>query len=269
MENMSQLSLPNFANTFSPRILAYPKSPLRYPGGKARAVPYVLSLIPNNIRTIISPFLGGGSIEIAAASNGIQVFGFDIFQPLITFWKFLLEDPGELANEVTKYFPLLKSDFYRLQKVNLHIDIESAAIFYVLNRCSFSGSTLSGGMSPGHPRFTKSSIEYLRNFTSPNLKVECQDFTNVFRQYPDEFMYLDPPYMTDSALYGRNGDAHKQFDHFQLASLLKKRNNWLLSYNDCSEIRELYSGYNILTPSWKYGMSNNKDSREIIILNYE
>jgi len=57
---------------------------------------------------------------------------------------------------IHKYYPLSRNMFYQLQK-NYHSindNIVRAGIFFVLNRCSFSGTTLSGGMSPGHPRFT-------------------------------------------------------------------------------------------------------------------
>ncbi|MCG8626314.1 MAG: DNA adenine methylase, partial [Proteobacteria bacterium] len=59
------------------------KSPLRYPGGKSRAVSMILGLLPAGIKTLASPFLGGGSIELAVASHGVKVYGYDIFKPLV------------------------------------------------------------------------------------------------------------------------------------------------------------------------------------------
>ena len=255
-----------FSITYSQPQIIYPKSPLRYPGGKARAVSQILALIPKETQILISPFFGGGSIEIAAAFRGIKVFGFDIFDPLVNFWKFLLRDSIELANRVKTHYPLSKDKFYDLQKHDFSNSLESAAVFYVLNRSSFSGATLSGGMSPGHPRFTLSSIAYLQNFKCENLFVEKQDFKKTFQKYQKELMYLDPPYLIKSTLYGKKGDAHKEFDHNGLFELLKKRDKWILSYNDCPEIRSLYFGYRYFSPNWKYGMSNDKNSRELIII---
>ena len=82
-------------------------------------------------------------------------------------------------------------------------------------------------------------------------------------------LYLDPPYLIQSKLYGKKGDLHKNFDHVGLAKILKKRNNWILSYNNSKEIHELYSDYIILYPDWKYGMSRNKSSREVLILSHD
>lgn len=246
--------------------VTYPKSPLRYPGGKARAVIQLLKFIPDTESTLVSPFFGGGSIEIAVASLGITVKGYDVFQPLVHFWEELIRDPDTLADLVETYHPLPKEKFYELQKATFLDRLEDAAVFYVLNRSSFGGSTLSGGMSPGHPRFTKSSIEYLRNFRVPNLSVSYGDFHQTIPDNSEALLYLDPPYLIANSLYGKNGNAHKDFDHPGLCSILHKRDKWILSYNDCNELREMYKGYRLLTPQWKYGMSNNKESRELLIL---
>ena len=42
-----------------------PKSPLRYPGGKSRALKQILPLIPVNISEFREPFVGGGSVFFA------------------------------------------------------------------------------------------------------------------------------------------------------------------------------------------------------------
>jgi len=52
-----------------------------------------------------------------------------------------------------------------------------------------------------------------------------------------------------------------------LATILKGRDNWILSYNNCPEILKLYENYDILYPDWKYGMSSDKNSKEVLIIN--
>jgi DNA adenine methylase len=243
------------------------RSPLRYPGGKSRGVQTITSFFPKNLRVMLSPFFGGGSIELFMATKGVKVLGYDIFGPLVEFWQCLLNNPELLALEVEKYFPLPKEKFYQLQisQNNFFSKLERAAIFYVLNRASFSGSTLSGGMSPEHPRFTKTSIDRIKDFFNPNISIEQLDFKESLMKYPNIFTYLDPPYLIKNSLYGLKGNTHKEFDHETLALILSNREKWILSYNDCTEIRDLYSQFYILTPEWKYGMSNNKSSKEVLI----
>lgn len=248
------------------------KSPLRYPGGKSRAVKILYQFIPHGTKELCSPFFGGGSFEIYCVQKGIRVYAYDNFQPLVDFWQYLLEDPNTLADEVEKYYPLKREDFYKLQ--NIHIEskskLERATLFFVLNRTSYSGSTLSGGMASGgpydNPRFTKSAIQKMREFKISNLSVELADFTESIPKHNDVLLYLDPPYLIESKLYGRKGDLHKDFDHNKLARILKGRNKWILSYNNSKEIRDLYEDYPIEIPKWTYGMSNNKSSREVLIL---
>lgn len=245
---------------------SFPKSPLRYPGGKARAVKQILNIIPAAEDILVSPFFGGGSVEIAAAYLGKTVIGYDIFTPLVDFWIELLQNPDVLANKVKEYFPLSKSRFYDLQKMSFNDRLESAAVFYVLNRSSFGGSTLSGGMSPGHPRFTESSIDYLQNFQATNLSVSSGDFHQTIVNHSNSFLYLDPPYLIENSLYGKNGDTHKGFDHEGLCSLLQHRDKWVLSYNDSRLIRDMYKKFRFFKPQWKYGMSADKESRELLII---
>jgi DNA adenine methylase len=247
-----------------------PRSPLRYPGGKSRAVKPIYACIPDNVTKLCSPFLGGASIELACSTK-MQVHGSDVFEPLIAFWEMLLANPEKLIERVKTYYPLSRTKFYNLQKryINLTDKIERAAAFFVLNRSSFSGTTLSGGMSPGHPRFTRSAIERLKTFKATNFEVECADFRDVIPKYDDAFLYLDPPYMNGQALYGLRGDTHKGFDHPALAELLYKRDRWILSYNDCEEIRKLYQSYDFYPIEWIYGMSNNKQSNEVLVLSHD
>ena len=166
------------------------------------------------------------------------------------------------------YHPLKRARFYKLQKRYLSVEdpLERAAIFYVLNRSSFSGITLSGGMSPGHPRFTPSAIQKLSAFTATNLSIEREDFRASIAANPDAFLYLDPPYMNGQKLYGIRGDTHAGFDHDALKERLDRRGRWILSYNDCLQIRHMYRNYRLLTPDWQYGMGHNKMSNEVVIV---
>lgn len=245
---------------------------LRYPGGKSRAVHLLAQYIPPTITEMVSPFLGGASFELAVADHlQIPVYGYDVFTPLTDFWQ-IATNPRylpALVEQVKALHPLSKEQFYELQETydSLPTKVARAAAFYVLNRASFSGSTASGGMSPGHTRFTPSQIAKLQAFKAPHLHVKKQSFEQTLKQHPTELMYLDPPYYIKSCLYGDKGDTHRNFDHAGLAKLLLQRKGpWLLSYNDCPEIRQLYEGRPFTTPVWVYGMSANKASKEILIM---
>jgi len=245
------------------------KSLLRYPGGKSRAINQLFKHVPDSVNTICSPFLGGASFELFLTSKGIEVYGYDAFEPLVNFWRNALDNPNNMVDVVQNNYPISKEEFYSIRKNYEMVDnsTKKAAMFYILNRASFSGSTMSGGMSPNHPRFTQSSIDRLKVFSNDHISVECKDFKDSILSHPQDFLYLDPPYAINSNLYGNKGDMHKTFDHEELFKILNGRDNWVLSYNNSEYVTDLYDEYDIFYPDWKYGMSKDKDSKEVIIVN--
>jgi DNA adenine methylase len=257
------------------------RSPLRFPGGKSRGVKYLFPLIPPSTREMVAPFAGGLSLELYCASMfDITVYAYDVFEPLVTFWKCLLADRKKLVEELQIYpLPITKELFYKIRKhfVGFPDDYQRAAAYFILNRCSFSGSTLSGGFTSykmketnRNPRYTETTIEGLTTFKLNKGKVciESLDFSESLRKHTDLFAYIDPPYLIANKLYGKRGDAH-DIKHEDLFKALKDRTApWLLSYNDCDEIRELYKDFFIIDSiQWAYGMSENKKSKELVIMN--
>lgn len=246
-----------------------------YPGGKSRAISVLRRYFPEGVREMCSPFFGGGSLEFACAADGVRVHGSDAFAPVVNFWRETLRDPVRLAEQVRQYHPLTRGRFLKLQRNynELIAPLDQAAAFYALNRASFSNTTFSGGFSPGHKSFSLASIERLRNFTAAGVSVELLDFADAVAKHPGKFLYLDPPYAIQqmSKLYGHGGDMHRGFDHQRLADILKGHDGpWLLSYNDCADVREWYAGREFIRVTWAYSMSKHKRPNEVLILgNYE
>lgn len=239
---------------------------LRYPGGKTRAVNILYKYIPENTKTVISPFFGGGSFEIFLANKNIKILGYDNFYPLVCFWKAVLNDKERLIKLVKDFYPLRKNEFYAVQKniAFLVDETEIGAVFYVLNRCSFSGTGLSGGMSSNHPRFTPSSIERIEKFNT-KFQIEYMSFDKSIIKN-DGLIYADPPYLVEQSLYGNKGDMHDGFDHLLLAKLLNERENFILSYNNCEQVHSMYHKHKFIYPEWSYGMGNSKQSKEVLII---
>ena len=251
----------------------YLKSPLRYPGGKSRAVKEITKYFPKAEEYIFT-FTGGASIELFTFQNlSKNIKCYDVFQPLINFWNNLSTHNDEMVEHIQRHYPLPRDAFYSLQKnTKTTADpIQQGAEFYVLNRCSFSGSTLSGGISPNHPRFTEKGIESLRKYKGLGFAVENKSFEeSISKTSSESFIYLDPPYkIKGDNLYGDKGSTHKFFNHLLLRDVLQDKKNWIMSYNDSDEIRNLYSDYKIISLEWAYGMTKNRKSKEILIFGEE
>lgn len=264
------------------------KSPLRYPGGKFRARKILEEFVPANVKSVVSPFFGGGSFELHLNNKGIQVRGHDKFWLLTNFWEQLLQDRITLSSIIEPYLGCITKDTFKLWQNELSLIetaeekpesglLEIAMKFFIVNRCSFSGATLSGGFSKysAEDRFTLSSVESIRNFENPNLQVSYADFEYVLcnEVEKDDFLFLDPPYKLNQAsnkLYGVKGSMHKAFDHEKLFEIVSSGNNrFLLTYNDSEEIRDIWSNYKIIDTAWSYGMNTSRQSSELIITNCE
>ena len=272
------------------------KSPLRYPGGKSRALKQILPLIPVNISEFREPFVGGGSVFFALRSlfqEHIKSYWInDLNYDLYCFWKQVRDNGSNLVEVLTETYTTTvdgRALFEELTQVKdqlnqnraLLCEFQRAVRFFVLNRITFSGVVDSGGYSQSayEKRFTESSIERVRNI-SPHLsgvKITNTDYTNtLFQDGDDVFIFLDPPYWkaTGSKLYGVRGELHTTFDHAQFAENMKKcPHRWLITYDDSSTIRELFDFAEIQEWTLQYGMNNyRKDSaakgKELFIKNY-
>jgi DNA adenine methylase len=255
-------------------------SPLRYPGGKSRAVEILTNILEREFgkdkKILLSPFFGGGSFEIFS-SKKYKIVGNDIFKPLYNFWESLKNNKNKLVENILKIKrPVSKEEFLNFRKnimenfTDNNIDI--ATLFFVINRCSFSGSTFCGGFSKeaSGKRFTDSSIERLKDTNLENFTFSNLDFEEFLSNYPENsetIIYADPPYYIKSYIYGKDGDLHEKFDHERFFKVISKRKDWILSYNDCEYIRNLYKDFRIEKVEWAWSMNNGKDkSKEIIIL---
>ena len=167
--------------------------------------------------------------------------------------------------------------------MSLDNPLEQSVMYFVINRCSFSGATLSGGFSSeaSKKRFTKSSVDRVKKLNLSSFSIYNLDFSEFLDQHvsDENIIFLDPPYYLEkhSKLYGNNGDMHEHFDHAKLHQCLTTKSNWLLTYNNCDYIKNLYKDYTIIEVNWSYGMCNvqskskdekakMKESSEIVII---
>ncbi len=262
------------------------KSPLRYPGGKSRAIKTIAPIIPD-FKEYREPFLGGGSVFIYVKQKfpNKKFWINDLYSNLFYFWEHTQNNVEELIKQI--YF--WKNNFkngrdlhrYLIENIENFDPLKKAAAFFIFNRITFSGTSESGGFSKAayEKRFTRSSIErvVLLSTILNNALITNQDYQKVIEKEGDSvFIFLDPPYYsaTKSALYGKNGNLHKVFDHKRLADTLKKSNHkWLITYDDSEYIKELYSFANITQWNLTYGMRNvdksgNQIGKELFISNY-
>jgi DNA adenine methylase len=274
------------------------KSPLRYPGGKSKAIKKLSEFTDIAFKEYREPFVGGGSlfIYLKQCFPDRQFWINDLNTDVYSFWKAAQENLAEMLTLIKKFKKEKdgKALYQKLLAMNLGelSLIERGARFFVLNRITFSGTTESGGFSERafQGRFTDSSIDRvaaLSEILDKNVKITNLDYSELLKNdrsvlhvHEDHeagenaeievqpqcqiLIYLDPPYYsaTHSRLYGKKGNLHSGFDHQRFSEEIKAcKMNWFISYDNSKFVRELFSFAKQHAWQLQYGMNNsNKDS---------
>ncbi|MBF2760639.1 MAG: DNA adenine methylase [Ectothiorhodospiraceae bacterium AqS1] len=295
------LFLARLASTGKNPYKRYTRSPLRYAGGKSLAVGIIIESIPDNIETVVSPFMGGGSVEIALARElDIPVIAYDIFTILCRYWQVHIDKPERLADTLMQWQPT--QDTYKEVKDRLKShwqgeckieDKTLLAAHYWYNHNLSYGPGFLGWMSKIYecPDRYKRLVDKVRHFDAKNLRVRQGSFEKSLPRHKGDFLYCDPPYYLQGnskmfrGIYPQRNFPiyHDGFDHQALRDiLLDHEGGFLMSYNDCDVIREWYSSCDIRRVEWRYTMGqgetrigknridngtydNVKDSHEILI----
>ena len=252
-------------------------SPIRYAGGKSLAIGHIIERLPK-IRRLISPFFGGGSVEIAIAKKlKVKVIGSDIDEPLINYWNFQLNHNEKLYKSLKKLKPN-KETYYEVmgicrkwRKKERKLTPLQLATYFFFNHALSYGPSFIGWPSKiylNEDRYEK-LLNKLRNFKA-DIKVFNLSFEKLFKKYPNDFFYCDPPYflkedcpsskMFNGVYPERNKPFyHNNFDHDLLRDCLKKhKGGFILSYNNCNKAREYYNKYDLIYPDWQYTMGQGE-----------
>jgi DNA adenine methylase len=264
------------------------RSPLRYPGGKSRAIRQILAKLPLDWHEYREPMVGGGSvfIELKQLYPNLPIWINDLNPEVYYFWKCARDRLSELVAQV-RQIKQTRTDGRELFQELANIDSETlsecdrAARFFVLNRITFSGTIEAGGYSQKSfdKRFTESSIDRLSclDRVLDNVKITNLDYSELLQTEGDRVLiFLDPPYFsaTKSKLYGKRGQLHANFDHERFSRELHQcYHRWLVTYDDCSEIRQNFKFANLYEWELQYGMNNYKQKQadkgaELFITNY-
>ena len=277
-----------------PKTLKSLKTPLRYPGGKSRAVVKLLQYLPDltQVKEFREPFIGGGSvaIEITKRYPHIEIWANDLYWPLYNFWCELQHNGDKLQKELVSLKGVHCNQdsarcLFQSMKEIINDEEESefdrAIAFYIVNKCSFSGLTESSSFSPqasdsnfslrGIERLSEYS-ELIQSWTITNLSYErmLSDDSNIFT-------YLDPPYDIKDNLYGRKGGMHKKFDHDMFAEECDKYTSpMLISYNSDQIVKDRFKEWTVGEFAHTYTMRSvgcyNIDQatrKELVLTNYE
>ena len=211
-------------------------------GGKKALRDEILLRFPVEYERYIEVFGGGGWVLFRKPPDDFEVYN-DFNPNLTNLFRCVREHPKKLT-EALRYTLNSRLDFKHarqmLKSETKLPDIKRAAYFYQLIRQSYASGLDSYG---GVPRSMWSKFPLIDAAAGRLQKVviENRDFEPLIKQYdrPKALFYCDPPYYATEDYY--EDVEFTKDDHQRLAdALLNIQGKFLLSYNDCPEIRELY-----------------------------
>ena len=274
------------------------KTPLRYPGGKSKALKTLSPWFPQRISEYREPFIGGGSVAInfTKSNPDVPVWINDLYVPLYNFWVQLRDRGEELSQRVReekqrtldegdrdKVTAKAKELFNRYkEEIDTYDDFEKAVAFFIMNKCSFSGLTENSTFSQtaSNSNFSLVGADKLAQFSKliKNWKITNIDYSEVMKAHGsrDTFIFLDPPYDIKDFLYGKNREMHKKFDHDRFADdVYNCLYKFMITYNLNDRLLELYKNYNLKEWKLRYSMAHRGDKgtdenvkTELLVTNY-
>tara|TARA_Y100000289_G_C3915105_1_gene146978 strand:- start:317 stop:1240 length:924 start_codon:yes stop_codon:yes gene_type:complete len=271
------------------------KTPLRYPGGKSRALTKIFSHVPDlsGYDEYREPFVGGGSvaIHISKMYPKMDIWVNDLYPPLVNFWQQLQANGKRMRDKLTELKsrypePASAKGLFLESKQYLHTSEDpfwTAISFYIVNKCSYSGLTESSSFSKmaSDNNFTQRGIDRLPAFSQiiKNWTITNTTYQDVMFDEQSErkaFIYLDPPYDIKDNLYGKKGDMHKGFNHDDFANdCVNCTFDSIVSYNSDQLIKDRFENWSMAEFDHTYTlrsvgqyMREQKDRKELLLFNY-
>jgi DNA adenine methylase len=260
--------------------LAKVGTPLRYPGGKTRALEQIAAMLPNHrFPLYVEPMVGGGSVFLMAFQRGIadSYWINDLYDPVYAFWKTIQDEDlnREMRDRLGGTVEAIGGKPDRAKALFAYVsghhssDMRTLARdFFFINRATFSGVFSNGGFSreASVKRFTMSSVERLEPMVGVlrGVKITHEDVLDLIPKIPEgSFVFLDPPYVSAKNLYGNKGGLHNEFPHDALAEVIGRyahKFSFLMTYDskimERKTPRSIYKNFSVQEWSLRYSMDS-------------
>ena len=285
------------------------RTPVSWMGNKTSILHILYAVFPLNYERYIEPFGGSGAVLLGKNKpDKFEVYN-DYNHNLVNLFRCMRERPMAFIKELGFYplnarddFNAIKDFFKREQfndkyleeeleitkmllpapqadeivemyvKLKQDYDLRRAVMFLKSLRYSYSSSGKSFACQPFSVVSLFKLIEQLGTRLA-NTVIENQDFEVLIKHYDrdNSFFYCDPPYFSSEYVYqcGFTWD-----DHLRLRETLRNaKGKWLVSYNDCQEIRNLYKDSSFAdftrVHSMKQRTNAGEQFPELLISNYD
>lgn len=227
----------------------------------------IVSQIPDHSR-YVEAFGGAAWVLFAKPSSKEEVYN-DLNGELSNFFRIVQTAPRALIDFLMDM--LDSRDLFETLKaadIEAMNEIERAARYFYINRCSFSSRGWNFG---GHfDRLHKSDRISLAYKRLQGVRIENLDYAELIKRYDSKnsFFYLDPPYDCEEARFYYAYFQQKDYQKLNLI-LSNLKGKFLLSINNSDFMKKTFGKFNIAEVPHKYSIGQEKKTvQELLISNY-
>lgn len=263
-------------------------TPLRYPGGKGKLAAFIKATVEENDLLdghYVEPYAGGAAValELLLHEYVRHIHINDISKPIFSFWKSVLVHTEQLCRKI-RDAKLSVQNWDRqkavIENAEEQDDLDLGFALFFLNRTNRSG-ILNGGIIGGRDQTGPWKIDARYNAPELIKRIEAiarlqnrieltrEDAYNLIKRLkaslpPKSLFYLDPPYYVKGKELYLNFYFHK--DHLQIAKLVRSihKQKWIVSYDNATEIRQLYRGCPSVTYGLRYSARESREGTEVM-----
>lgn len=262
-------------------------TPLRYPGGKGKFSPFVKTLMKVNNFTgdYLEPYAGGAGVALDLLFNGCckKIHINDLDEAIFNFWKSVTVDTENFLRTLNDT-PVTIEEWHKQKSIlddpKNHTILEHGFATFFLNRTNRSG-ILKAGVIGGKAQSGEYKLDARFNKINLIRRIErIGEFQDKIEVYNEDaikllgradkllptgsLIYLDPPYYVKGQGLYRNFYTHD--DHVLVRKQLDNiKSNWIVSYDNCEEIKNIYSGYHLDTYALNYSAHTQSKGSEVMI----
>lgn len=237
----------------------------------------------------VEPYAGGAGVAFDLLFSEYVSFLFlnDLDKNIFSFWWSVFNDSGELIDRLYRTDATIEN-WYKQKEILLDADDSTSQIdrgfaTLFLNRCNRSGilsaGPIGGKFQTGRwkidARYNKEDLaKRIQRIANYKTRVEISnkdslefmsDVKTDLSNFKSSFIYLDPPYYQKGQELYLN--AYRPEDHSKVAEYLSteySHMNWIVSYDACQPIAELYKNFRCTSQELNYSVETHKKGRELV-----
>lgn len=254
------------------------KSILRYPGSKWNLAKTIIALMPDH-KSYLEPFFGSGAVLFSKSPSKIETIN-DMDDEIVNLFKVIRLYPDELK-KVIELTPYARSEYNQAFLIKSEDPIERARLLLIksLQSHGFRVTEKSGWKNDVQGREKSYCVSHWCEVSKiidevtqrlKQVQIEKMDAVELIQRfnYPNVFIYLDPPYVLSTRTRKQYRYEMTDKDHIKLLeTILQSKAKVMISGYQSDLYEEYLNGWTKLT----YNATAEKGLKrtEVIWMNYQ